>query len=130
MSELISGKEALSRVHEGVVQYKCANDPVKDRWTTITDHYWSQYNLGVFLDLDTDWEFRIKPHTITLNGIEVPAPFEPKNGEYYYHIELGNFCGYKKREMIAKTCIYSQVGVWRTEEEIKKVVEALRSVFK
>ncbi|KAF1026159.1 MAG: hypothetical protein GAK29_01421 [Acinetobacter bereziniae] len=71
MSELISGKEALSRVHEGVVQYKCVNDPVKDRWTTITDHYWSQYNLGVFLDLDTTWEFRIKPKTTILNGVEV-----------------------------------------------------------
>lgn len=74
MSELISGKEALSRVHECVVQYKCDTDPVEDRWTTITDNFWDQYNLGVFLNKDTTWKFRLKPRTIVLNGIELPKP--------------------------------------------------------
>lgn len=69
--KLISGKEALTKVTEGVVQYKCDEDPVANRWTTITDHFWDQYNLGVFLNENTTWKFRLKPRTITINGIEV-----------------------------------------------------------
>ena len=79
--KLISGKEALTRVTEGIVQYKCDDESVADRWTTITDHFWDQYNLGVFLNENTTWKFRLKPRTILINGIEVPAPFEPKEGE-------------------------------------------------
>lgn len=71
--KLISGKEALTKVTEGVVQYKCDEDLVADRWTTITDHFWDQYNLGVFLNENTTWKFRLKPRTISINGIEVPS---------------------------------------------------------
>lgn len=76
---LISGREALERIAEGVVQYKCSKDPVADRWTTITDHFWNQYHLGLFLNEDTTWSFRLKPRTITLS-LEIPSPFEPKDG--------------------------------------------------
>lgn len=128
MSELISGKEALSKVHECVVQYKCDTDPVENRWTTITDHFWDQYNLGVFLNKDTTWKFRLKPRTITLNGIEVPAPFEPKDGEVFWHIfptigRQGYGWCYGEDESM------KQFGAWRNEEEIKQVVEALRSIL-
>ena len=71
--KLISGKEALTKVTEGIVQYKCDEDPVADRWTTITDHFWDQYNLGVFLNENTTWKFRLKPRTISINGIEAPG---------------------------------------------------------
>ena len=118
---MISSKEAAAAWIDDI--------PVEIRYkgTIWMDLSLNERSFNIFKN--SNYEFRLKPRTITLNGIEVPAPFEPKDGEYYYHIELGDFCGYKKRGMIAKTCIYSQVGVWRTEEEIKQVVDALRSVF-
>lgn len=128
MSELISGKEALTKVTEGIVQYKCDEDPVADLWTTITDHFWDQYNLGVFLNENTTWKFRLKPRTITINDIEVPAPFEPKVGEQYWFIADYVSPGYSNTQ--EGTGINSSIGKWRTEDEIKQVVAALRSVFK
>ena len=77
MSELISGKEALiALANGGDVQYKCDNDPsIQDRWTTITNHYLAQYNLELFLGEKTTWKFKLKPKTITLNGVEI-APWK------------------------------------------------------
>ena len=127
--KLISGKEALTKVTEGIVQYKCDEDSVADRWTTITDHFWDQYNLGVFLNENTTWKFRLKPHTITINGIEVPAPFEPKEGETIFI--PANFLaqGYMECKYPTFEKHVFQFGAWRTEEEIKQVVTALRQVF-
>ncbi len=133
--KLISGKDALTKVTEGIVQYKCDEDPVADRWTTITDHYWDQYNLGVFLNENTTWKFRLKPRTISINGIEVPAPFEPKNGEDFYYLDCtsDNYGGWAKtswRNVESDSFKNNTVfGAWRTEEEIKQVVAALRQVF-
>lgn len=132
MENLISGEEALSKVHTGNVQYVCLTNPVKDQWTTITDHFWDQYHLGVFLNKDTTWRFRLKPRTIKIGDIEVPAPFEPKGGERYYFLhslnELGYLSGnYQKNINIDKT--FAQYGAWRTESEIKQVVAALRKLI-
>lgn len=82
MSEFISGKEALAKVSEGIVQYKCDTDPVHDRWTTITDHFWDQYNLGVFLNENTTWKFRLKPSTVNLNGVEVGQVYSSQWDKY------------------------------------------------
>lgn len=129
MSELISGKEALNRVHECVVQYKCDTDPVKDRWTTITDHFWDQYNLGVFLNNDTIWKFRLKPRTITINGIEVPAPFEPKEGEECCFISDESVDGYHTISYNSERYSGVVFGLYRPSD-IEQVVAALRSIFK
>ena len=123
--KLISGKDALTKVTEGIVQYKCDEDSVADRWTTITDHSWDQYNLGVFLNENTTWKFRFKPRTILINGIEVPAPFEPKEYEDCYMLTDLYEHGYTRTSWK-----YSKsVPAWRTKEEIKQVVAALRQVF-
>ena len=129
--KLISGKEALIKVAEGIVQYRCDEDPVADRWTTITDHFWDQYNLGVFLNENTTWKFRLKPSTISINGIEVPAPFEPKEGDKYYYIDSNRKICYDWDNNDCETTDENRVafGAWRTEEEIKQVVAALRQVF-
>ena len=76
--------------------------------------------------LDCKFKFRLKPRTITINGIEVPAPFKPKYGDTAFVLSKG--CkGYRKA--IYKAATYSVFGAWRTEEEIKQVVTALRQVF-
>lgn len=128
--KLIGGKEALTKVAEGIVQCKCDEDPVADRWTTITDHFWDQYNLGVFLNENTTWKFRLKPRTITVNGIEVPAPFEPKEDCIVFIIDDGKTCNYRQYDYeFGAEDESNWIGIWRTEEEIKQVVSALRQVF-
>ena len=68
--ELISGKEALIALANGEeVEYKSING-----WSDVK-------HLHVYEFLGVGYEFRLKPRTITLNGVEVPAPFEPKDGD-------------------------------------------------
>ena len=70
-------------------------------------------------------ELRIKPQTITLN-IEIPAPFEPKDKDNGYVIDLV-VSSNPWNESDPETY---RVGAWRTEEEIKQVVAALRGALK
>ena len=72
MSELISGKEAKLAWANGK-KLQIANMIVGEDFYDIDD---SNTTLNIF-DLDF-YRFRLKPRTITLNNIEVPAPFEPK----------------------------------------------------
>ena len=116
MSELISGKEALIALANG--------EEVQ------------QWNGNIFWDIDSNWQvsvffqegrkFRLKPRTITINNIEVPAPFKPKEGELYYYISFEMDNGYSSWNQLG--C--EQGGAWRTESEIKQVVAALHEVFK
>jgi len=131
MSELISGKEALIALANGEeVEYWCETDPsIQRRWTLIKNH--NEYKLSYFIEDKPRFEFRLKPRTITINGIEVPAPFEPKDGEIFYYISADYEDGYAWRRMHDDTPKHLiSLGAWRTEEEIKQVIEALRSVFK
>ena len=120
MSELISGKEAkLAWVNGKKLQI--ANTIIGEDFYDMDD---SNTTLNIF-DLDF-YKFRLKPHTITLNNIEIPAPFEPKEYEDCYMLTDLYEHGYTRTSWK-----YSKsVPAWRTEEEIKQVVSALRSVFK
>ena len=106
MSKLISGKEALIALANGEEVeffYRDAWDSIGEM--IVIDHFISDKS-----------KFRLKPRTITINGIEVPAPFEPENDdekENSYVITLG---GGKFH--------------WRTSSDYNQVVSALRSVFK
>ena len=119
MTNLISGKEALIALANGeTVEVK-----------RIHDNEWQPaqiFGVSVFTDYETT-SFRLKPRTITLNGIEVPAPFEPKVGEKYWFIADYISSGYSDTQ--EGTGINSSIGKWRTEEEIKQVVAALRQIF-
>ena len=119
MSKLISGKEALIALANGEeVQIKCVKD---DEWYDST-----QWTVGELLRWQG--EFRLKPCTITINGVEVPAPFEPKDGDEVWCISDDHGYGYCMYDWQINHSVV--IGVWRTEEEIKQVVSALRSVFK
>lgn len=112
---MISGKEALIALANGEeIEYQAMDK--------------NFYPLQDFLD---SAKIRLKPKTITLNGIEVPAPFEPKVGEYIYFISSDEIKGYAETtlEDTPMNWGFIQFGAWRTEEEIKQVVEALRNVF-
>ena len=117
MSEIISGKEALIAIANGEVVEFC----YRDVWDSIgemivIDHF-----------MNDKFKFRLKPRTISINGIEVPAPFDPEVGERYCYLwdcqEGYSSAPYEDSDPVV-------IGAWRTEDEIKQVVEALRSIFK
>ena len=119
MSGLISNTEAKLAWANGE-QLQVAHISMKE-WDELGDNYM----LSVF-DNDS-YIFRIKPRTITINGIELPAPFEPKEGERYWYLADSRY-GYGCVEN--KEGCRVGIAAWRTEEEIKQVVAALRSIFK
>ena len=88
--KLISGKEALIALANGEeVEFF-----YRDVWDSIgemivIDHFMSD-----------KFKFRLKPSTITINGIEVPAPFEPKIGEYVYFISSDEVKGYAETTLV------------------------------
>ena len=128
--KLISGKEALIALANGEeVEYWCETDPsIQKRWTPIKAL--NEYKLSYFLENKPRFEFRLKPRTIKLE-LEIPAPFEPKGGETAYFLSTSNSCGYTYTDEFKGYGFDSliQFGAWRTEEEIKQVVAALRQIF-
>ena len=129
MSELISGKEALIALANGErLQYRFPDSI----WMDFTNNLNSSGSNLKVVDLLNDYAaFRLKPRTIKLNGIEVPEPFEPKIGEYVYFISSDEVKGYAETTLVDTEMNWGfvQFGAWRTEEEIKQVVAALRSIF-
>ena len=124
MSELISGEEAKLAWASGEDIELCYKQHEEENtWFLLL----STDPLSTF-DRD-DFLFRLKPRTITINDIEVPAPFEPKEGEKFWHLYPSMGRGYNFTTSIDSDH-YEQFGAWRTEEEIKQVVSALRSIFK
>ena len=121
MSELISGKEAKLAWAEGVT-VQVATGANSFRTLVSSD------DLGIF---DRGNYFRLKPRTITINGIEVLAPFEPKVGEIYWCFSTQTCIGYGHNiyESKEQDGRFVNLGAWRTEEEIKQVIATLRSVF-
>jgi hypothetical protein len=116
---MITGKEALIALANGEdVETKFPHD---DKWKSAGNFY-----IDAFLSPNSELIFRLKPRTITLNGIEIPAPFKPKSGENYYYLwdcdDGYALSSYSDLDPVI-------IGAWRTEDEIKQVVEALRSVF-
>ena len=124
MSELISGKEALiALANGGDIEWR---HPERDWFKAPQCSMRTQdFFSGVY-------QFRLKPRTITINGIEVPAPFEPKEGETYWCFSTQTVIGYGHNVYESERADrrFINMGAWRTEEEIKQVVAALRSVFK
>ena len=121
MSELISGKEALIALADDQdVEYMDTSDTYKYLgWSNA-------FGLGTNLFFLGRFKFCLAPCTITINGIEVPAPFKPKEGETYWFI-TDSECGYNCVEN--KQGCRVGIAAWRTEGEIKQVVAALRQVF-
>ena len=122
MTNLISGKEAKLAWANGENVEFYSED--LDKWFSLND--------DVFLsDVFDTRKLRLKPRTITINGIEVPAPFEPKEDCIVFIIDDSKTCNYRQYDYeFGAEDESNWIGIWRTEEEIKQVVSALRSVFK
>ena len=125
MSELISGKEAKLAWANGK-KLQIANTIVGEDFYDMDD---GNTTLNIF-DLDF-YKFRLKPRTITLNNIEIPAPFKPKEDCQVWIIDDGKTDNCRKYNYEVEGDERNTfIGMWRSEEEIKQVVSALRSVFK
>lgn len=127
--ELISGKEALIALANGEeVEYWCESDPrIQKSWTPIKAL--NEYKLSYFLEDKLRFEFRLKPRTITINGIEMPAPAEDKD---YHHQGIWILNSLEPKEygyVVLDIADELPRYWWRTEEEIKQVVSALRTVL-
>ena len=116
MPKLISGKEALIALANG----ENIQQDINGEWSDIRrDISWRSI-------LGDNYSLRLKPHTITINGIEVPAPFKPKNSESAWVVDSATPLGYRNI-FHHSDCVHFMC--WRTEDEIKQVVAALRQVF-
>ena len=121
MTNLISGKEALIALANGEeVLWRTKNNAEVKSFRKQTP------DLDLVLSGDCNYRFWIKPRTITLS-LEIPAPFEPKEGEKAYRLAPAIPSGYTEFYFGEDENEW-QFGAWRTEEEIKQVVAALRQV--
>ena len=120
MTNLISGADALRALADGeTVEVK-----------RIHDNEWQPaqiFGVSVFTDSETT-SFRLKPRTITINGIEVPCC--GKDYQYGDAMYILNSLEPEEYSMIVLDKV-DEVPLywWRTEEEIKQVVAALRQIF-
>ncbi|HGL4551708.1 TPA: hypothetical protein ACKE7S_000633 [Acinetobacter baumannii] len=127
---LISGAEALRALIDGhEVQGRLENQV---QWTDInpkSDDTLVKSFLTEKNRIGIRCYFRFKPQTIKLE-LELPKPFEPKVGEEYFYLNSGRESGFAKKLHDGKKLDYmaTQFGAWRTEEEIKQVVEQLRKI--
>ena len=122
MNELISGKEALIALENGEeVEFKCGGMS----WSNLDA---KQQPLEILIDNNV--VFRLKLRTIAINGIEIPAPFKPKLGDDYFYIQSCRN-GYAKSRFQSEYCDQHLIalGAWRTEAEVKRVLEVLRGVL-
>ena len=122
MSELISGKEALIALANGK-EVECRTN--EKNWINANSKY---HHLSLFFN--DYFQFRLKPHTITINGVEVPAPFNGQlaHKQYAYILSTAHPKGYDDIKFYDGNV--QPLFCWTDEDEIKQVVSALRSVFK
>jgi len=87
------------------------------------------FGLDVF-DESPDRVFRLKPQTIKLE-LELPKPFEPKDGDECFIFDSEQEDGfyrfiYRENSGFHENLI--QFGAYRSEAEVKQVVEQLRKI--
>ena len=118
MTNLINGADALRALADGkTVEVKRIHD---NEWQPA-----QVFGVSVFTDSETT-SFRLKPKTITLNGIEVPCC-----GENYQHGDVIYILNSLKSEGYSMVVMDEPPSYWwREEDEIKQVVSALRTIFK
>mgnify|MGYP003618976573 FL=1 len=122
MSKLISGKEALIALANGE-EVECR--AYEKNWINANNKH---HPLSLFFD--DSFQFRLKPRTITINGIEVPASFNGQlaHKQYAYVLSTAHPKGYDGIKFYDGNV--QPLFCWTDEDEIKQVVSALRSVFK
>lgn len=127
---LISGADVPALIKKGEsVQFRSVfNVQGGGEWKDLDlERDEEEFSLGDLIN--TRFEWRLKPQTIKLE-LELPKPFEPKNGEIYWFVDSTEKDGYLSVTFHddKDDHKYVQFGAYRTEEEIKQVVEQLRKI--
>lgn len=128
MTNLISGKEALIALANGE-EVQHFNNKMATFGNLVKDEEWGCCDELTISDFNSDlWAFRLKPRTITINGIEVPCC--GKDYQYGDAMYILNSLEPEEYSLVVLDKV-DEVPLywWRTEEEIKQVVAALRQVF-
>lgn len=119
--QLISGIEAKKAWANGS-QIQTLTQSGDNAWRDLIN---SEATLDIF---ESPLFFRIKPKTIVINGIEVPAPEHPQKGEWFYYLSPEHRNGYAKgRFPDDNVKLLGQFGSWLDEFDIQEVVKAYRS---
>ena len=121
---LISGTDACFNVINGkeVVWCRKSEPDVWRKYKKSTTFSINDLSNGEIL-------FKLKPSTIMIGDVEVPAPFEPEEGDQYWFIISTSDKGYTSDTTLVLNR-QIQYGCWKTEDEIKQVVIALRKLLK
>lgn len=126
---LISGAEALRALADGKeVEYNWLNQK-SSKWMLISEEL-KQFNLYEILSGITEFgaiKFRLKPQTIKLE-LEIPAPFQPKEGEECCYISDESIDGYHTVSYNSERYSGMIFGLYRPSD-IEKVVALFRSAF-
>lgn len=120
---LISGADAKLAWAKGE-NVQARPKTLSETWEDLS----GKHSLDIFEQV-ISYEFRLKPRTITLN-IEIPAPFHPKSGDMVWCLSELSEKGYEARTAYDAEDFIPHIAYWRTEEEIKQVVAALRGGIK
>ncbi|HGW4126949.1 TPA: hypothetical protein ACNH0Y_002859 [Acinetobacter baumannii] len=116
---LISGADALRALADGKeIQYS-----TDGRWVNCS---FSGFSIHDFLG-DTQFTFRLKPQTIKVE-LEIPAPFQPKEGEQCCYITDESINGYHTVSYNSERYSGMHFGLYRPSD-IEKVVALFRSAF-
>ncbi|WP_407475663.1 hypothetical protein [Acinetobacter baumannii] len=126
---LISGAEALRALADGKEVDVHESTYKNEVWFNLKDTKFTPAEILAEKVRDKPYTltFRLKPQTIKLE-LELPKPFEPKDGETYWHIYPSAEKGYHFVRSFEDDDVWCQFGAWRTEEEVKQVVEQLRKI--
>ncbi|AXX53894.1 hypothetical protein [Acinetobacter baumannii] len=123
-----------------------AKDPALISIDDVWKAFWKAQKVQYSFDDDNNWQddieslkiediksghyqFRLKPQTIKVE-LELPKPFEPKVGDLYWCIAMTNLRGYTQKvykDDGDDECLI-HLGAYRTEDEIKQVVDQLRKI--
>jgi hypothetical protein len=119
---LISGREAWLAFFDGLhVQW---SEIDREAWFNFKEEDWNTHSLK-----NDGFKFRIKPQSIKLE-LELPKPFEPKEGDEYFYISTLQHCLYSHDVWSDEPADITQAafGAYRTEDDVKKAVEQLRKI--
>lgn len=117
--DLISGVDALRALADGKDVEGFSEE--NEEWIPIVYFTVQEVVNGLY-------KFRLKPQTIKLE-LEIPKPFEPKEDCHVYILDDGKTDGYRRYFYEVNGDKGNKfIGIWKTEDEIKQVVEQLRKI--
>lgn len=91
-----------------------------ERWYNVT------YPITLSFSAIQNQKFRLKPKTIVINGVEVPAPLDTKSLGYPDKVYGLNF----SRKSVCDTIGHTNRGLfWATEEDAQQVLDAMLIPF-